>query len=224
LIPLLESVTIAQAALLASIGEALLTLYYGDTLLRVVNAPLSNYLPVVLGAIVPSIVWAGYFFILSRERGGLASRVSLRTATWIVLVFGLALQVAVVTIPGEMSMLSWTPLGYFHRVVSWLLRLGWVLLLVALVSAPDGPRTRRLALAMLILSAPSAIEEAYNGTWNNRGMPFWNDYPIEALWRVVMIPAIRIFYSLSQILFLWTTWGNPASRNPVGTTSLRLTP
>jgi hypothetical protein len=79
-------------------------------------------------------------------------------------------------------------------------------------------------MAMLILSAPSALEEAYNGTWNNRGMLFWNDYPLEALWRVVTIPAIRIFYVLSQILFLWTIWRNPQRRGPIETLSAHLAP
>ena len=96
------------------------------------------------------------------------------------LVFGLAVPIAVLTIPQEMSMLSWTPLGYLHRFAGWVLRLGWMLLLLGLAFAPDRPWTRRIALAILILSAPSAIEEAYNGTWNNHGMLFWNDYPLDA--------------------------------------------
>jgi hypothetical protein len=77
---------------------------------------------------------------------------------------------------------------------------------------------------MLILSAPSAVEEAYNGTWNNRGMLFWNDYPLEALWRVIVIPAIRIFYALSQILFLWALSRNPQRRDPIETLSAHLAP
>jgi len=222
LTPLLETVTVAQAALLAAIGEALVTLYYVATA-RIINVP-PQYLPLVLGTIIQSIVWAGYFFILSRERDRRATRVSLRTATWTTLLFGVALPIAVVTIPQEMSMLSWTPLGYFHRIAGWLLSIGWVLLLFGLAFAPDRPWTRRVALAILILSAPSAIEEAYNGTWNNHGMLFWNDYPLEALWRVIVIPAIRIFYSLSRILLLWTLWRKPQGRNPIETLSAHLAP
>jgi hypothetical protein len=222
LTPLLQTVTIAQAALLAAIGEALLTSYYAATF-RILNVP-PNYLPIALGPIISSIVWAGYFFILSRERSGRLTRVPLRTATWITLFFGLALPIAVVTIPGELSMLSWTPLGYFHRLAGWLLSIGWVLLLLGLAFAPDRPWTRRVVLALLILSAPSAIEEAYNGTWNNHGMLFWNDYPLEALWRVIVIPAILIFYSLSRILFLWTLWRKPQGRYPIETLSAHLAP
>jgi hypothetical protein len=120
--------------------------------------------------------------------------------------------------------LSWTPLAWFHRVAGWLILVGWVFLLLNLTWTPDRPWTRRVAMAMLILSAPSALEEAYNGTWNNRGMLFWNDYPLEALWRVVTIPAIRIFYVLSQILFLWTIWRNPQRRGPIETLSAHLAP
>jgi hypothetical protein len=53
-------------------------------------------------------------------------------------------------------------------------------------------------------------------------MLFWNDYPLEALWRVIVIPAIRIFYALSQILFLWALSRNPQRRDPIETLSAHL--
>jgi hypothetical protein len=224
LTPLLESVTIAQAALLAAIGEALLNLYYVATVFPIVGAPLSNYLSIVLGGMVPSIVWAAFFLVVHRDRNGRANPVSVRTVAWITLVFGIGFQTAFIYIPFELSVLSWTPLAWFHRVAGWLILVGWVFLLLNLTWTPDRPWTRRVAMAMLILSAPSALEEAYNGTWNNRGMLFWNDYPLEALWRVVTIPAIRIFYVLSQILFLWTIWRNPQRRGPIETLSAHLAP
>ena len=55
-------------------------------------------------------------------------------------------------------------------------------------------------------------------------MLFWNDYPLEALWRVIVIPGIRIFYSLSQILFLWTLWRKPQGRASIETLSAHLAP
>jgi hypothetical protein len=221
LTPLLESVTIAQAALLAAISEALLTSYYCIVAIPSsgYHVSVSNLLPILLGAIIPSLVWTGFFLSVYRQRGP----ASIRSAAWITLVFGIGLP-AFLIIPQEMNMLSWTPLGWFHVVAGWPIRLGWVFLLLNFTSAPDRLWTRRVALAMLILSAPSAIEEAYRGTWGNRGMLFWNDYPLEALWRVVVIPAIRIFYSLSQILFLWTISRNPERRDPIETLSAHLAP
>jgi hypothetical protein len=215
-------VTVAQAALLAAVGEALLTLYYAIVLIPPRGYPVSvlNVLPIVLGAVVPSLVWAGFFLTVYRQRGP----VSIRPAAWITLIFAIGLQIAFVIIPGELNTISWTPLGWFHRVAGWLIRLGWMFLLLNFTSTPDRPWTRRVALAMLILSAPSAVEEAYNGTWNNRGMLFWNDYPLEALWRVIVIPAIRIFYALSQILFLWALSRNPQRRDPIETLSAHLAP
>jgi hypothetical protein len=209
LTPLLESVTVAQAALLAAIGEVLLTVYYAGAL---------TFLPVALTTVAPGVVWAAYFFVLYRDRRGLRGGVSLRTATWITLTLGLGLQAFATVMTG------WTLPGDVRGFVSWLLSMGWAMLLLGLAFAPDRPWTRRVALAMLILSAPSAVEEAYNGTWNNRGMLFWNDYPLEAFWRVIVIPAIRIFYALSQILFLWTLSRNPQRRDPIETLSAHLAP
>ncbi len=55
------SITLAQAALFAALVMVLLTGYY-----LVDNAALLNEAPalVLLGSVVPSIVWAGFFWVL----------------------------------------------------------------------------------------------------------------------------------------------------------------
>ena len=205
----------ARAALIAAIAQTVLAVYYGIEEIRFAT-PLYILLSIVLGSMVPSAVWAAFFFILYRQRSGLATTpISLRTAVWITLAFGIGFEVLFVLIRMEMSVIYWTPLGHARRLMGWALRFGWALLLPSLVLAPDRAWTRRIAGALLILSAPSTLTAMYDAVWNNPGELFRSDFPVRALWRVGIVPLIRIFYWISQMLFLWTIARNPASlRSP----------
>ena len=225
MIPLLDSLTVGQAALLAAIGEALLTLDYAIALMPVFSGhtPLSNLAPVILGAIVPSLVWSAFFFILYRERNGLAVTLSVRAATWITLFLGIGLQVVFVLIPAEMATLFLTPLGIIRRIDSWFLRLGWVCFLVLFARMPAEQWTRRMALLLAILSAPYALSTAYD-TFNN-GIGFlFEDMPRQALWRALVTPMVRTIYWLSQVMFLWTAWREPLQRDMLNARPPRLAP
>lgn len=225
MIPLLDSVTLPQAALLAAIGEILLTLYY---LVELVpgfsgSTPVSNLASVVLGTIVPSLIWAGFFFVLYRERTGASGALSFRAATWITLFLGIGLQVVFALIPLELATIFLTPLGFIRRIDSWLLRLGWAVFLVMFLRTPSHSSTRRMALLLAILLVPSGLSTAYDAF--NKGIGFlFDDIPRQAFWRVLITPAIRTIYYLSQILFLWTAWGEPLRRDPLDVPSARLAP
>jgi hypothetical protein len=59
----------------------------------------------------------------------------------------------------------------------------------------------------------------------NNGIGFLvGDTPSTAYWRALITPVIRTIYWLSQILFLWTVWRNPETRDPVETLSAHLEP
>jgi hypothetical protein len=225
LIPLLDSVTLAQAAVLAAICEILLTLYYTVTLLPALSstAPASSLAAVVLGAVLPSLVWAGFFFVVYRELTGRRGFLTIREAAWIALILGIGLQVAFVNIPFERAMVVFTPLGAVRRIGGWMLRIGWAVFLILFARIPGHLRTRRLALLLAILSAPSALSAAYDAFNNGVGFLF-ADMPTQALWRALITPVIQTVYWLSQILFLWTVWGNPEPAGSVEATSARLAP
>jgi hypothetical protein len=104
-----------------------------------------------------------------------------------------------------------------------LLRIGWAVFLISFALAPESSRTRKIALVLAILSAPSALSTAFDA-WNSWIGFLFDDIPKAALWRVLITPAIRIVYWLSQILFLWTAWGNPEARKSTEAFSTRLTP
>ena len=199
----MRSITLAQAALFAALAMLLLTGYYLiDNFALLENAPAL----VILGSAVPSVVWAGFFFAVYRGR---ASYV-----TWITLVLAVLLEAVVVYIRYQQSVSYWTPLGNALSLSGWLLRLGWAVFLISFALAPGhapDSRTRRIALALAILSAPSALSTALDA-WNSWAGFLFDDIPKEAVWRVLITPAIRIVYWLSQILFLWTAWGNPELR------------
>jgi hypothetical protein len=48
--------------------------------------------------------------------------------------------------------------------------------------------------------------------------------PRQAVWRALITPVIRTIYWLSQILFLWSVWGEPLPRDPLDAPFARLTP
>jgi hypothetical protein len=210
----MRSITRAQAALFAAIAMVLLTGYQLAD-----NAALLQASPVlvVLGSTVPSIVWAGFFFAVYRSPS------SARTVAWITLVFAVILEAVVVYVRFQQAVNYWTPFGYALSLSGWLLRLGWTVFLIAFALAPNHPRTRQVALVLAIVSAPSALSAAFDA-WNSWIGFLIDDIPRQAFWRVLITPAIRTIYWLSQILFLWTVWGNPETARSIEATSMHLAP
>ena len=214
----MRSITLVQAALFAALAMLLLTGYYlVDNFALIKNAPAL----VLLGSAVPSIVWAGFFFVV--HMNAYRSPSSVRTVVWITLVFAVILEAVVACIRYQQSVSYWTPFGNALSLSGWLLRIGWTVLLISFALAPDKPRTRKIALVVAILCAPFALSTALDA-WNSWIGFLFDDIPKEAFWRVLMTPAIRIIYWLSQILFLWTAWGNPQRQDPAQASFTRLAP
>jgi hypothetical protein len=208
------SVTLAQAALFAALAMALLTGYsLADNAVLLHDGPAL----VLLGSAVPSLVWAGFFFAVYR------SSASARVFAWITLVFAVILEAVVAYIRFQQSVNYWTPFGNALSLSGWLLRLGWAVFLISFALSPDHRRTRAAALALAIIAAPSALSAAYGAFNNGIGLLF-DDIPTEAFWRVVITPAIRTIYWVSQVLFLWSTWGNPEARKSIEASSVRFAP
>jgi len=210
----LRSITLAQAALFAALAMVLLTSYQlADNWALLETSPKL----VLLGSTVPGLVWAGFFFSLYRSPG------SASAAAWIALIFAVILEAVVVYIRFQQLVSYWTPFGNALSLSGWLLRFGWAVFLIAFAVNKDHPRTRRFALLLSIVSAPSALSTAYDA-WNNWIGLLLDDVPRQAFRRVVITPAIRTIYWLSQILFLWTVWGNPEAKRPTGASAMRFTP
>ena len=211
---MLRSITLAQAALFAALAMVLLTSYQlADNWALLETSPKL----VLLGSTVPGLVWAGFFFSLYRSPG------SASAAAWIALIFAVILEAVVVYIRFQQLVSYWTPFGNALSMSGWLLRFGWATFLIAFALDPDNARTRRIALVLTIVSAPSALSTAYD-LWNNAIGLIVDDVARQALWRVLITPAIRTVYRLSQILFLWTVWGKPQSPVSTGASSARLAP
>ena len=207
----MPSITLAQAALFAGVAMVLLT---GHQLLD--NAALLRDNPVLLllGGTVPSVAWTTFFFAVNRSS-------YIRTVTWITLVFAVFLEALIVCIRFQQAVNYWTPFGNALSLTGWLLRLGWTLFLIAFAMAPNHRFTRQMALVLVIIAAPSALITVYNA-WNGWIGIFFDGIPGQAVWRVLITPAIRTIYWLSQILFLWTDWGKPQAQKPIETFSARL--
>jgi len=204
----------AQAALFAAIAMVLLTGYYLVDDFALIGDATALFL---LGSVVPSIVWAAFFFVVYR------SSPSARTVTWMTLLLAVLLEGVVDYIRFQESVSYWTPLGNALSLYGWLLRLGWAVFLIAFGLAPDRKRTRQIALLLAIVSIPLAWSTAFDA-WNS-GIGFLiGDIPRETFWRVLITPAIRTIYWLSQVLFLWTIWGNPEPAGSIEATSARLAP
>ncbi len=204
----------AQAALFAAIAMVLLAGYYlVDDAALIGDAPAL----VLLGSVVPSIVWAAFFFVVYRGSP------SARTVAWITLTFAVLLEAVVDYIRFQESVSYWTPFGNALNLYGWLLRLGWAAFLISFALAPDHKRTRQIALLLAIVSVPLAWSTAFDA-WNSAIGFLIDDIPREAFRRVVITPAIRTIYWVSQILFLWTAWGNPQARDPVQASSTRVAP
>jgi len=214
----MHSLTVAQAALFACVAMLILTGYYlADNFVLLQSAPML----LLLGSAVPGVIWAGFFFTMYR------SPASASTAAWITLVFAALLEALVVCIRFQQAVSYWTPFGGALSLYGWLLRLGWATFLISFAITPkhaqDHSLTRRVALVMAILSAPSALSVAYDMFNNWIGFLF-DDIPRQAFWRVLITPVIRTIYWLSQILFLWSVWGNPQRATPLRQSSARLAP
>jgi len=212
-----RSITLEQAALFAALAIVLLTAFS-----LIDNAALLNDAPalVLLGSTVPSIVWAGFFFVVYR------SSPFARTITWITLIFAVFLEAVVAYIRFQQSVSYWSPFGNAFSISGWLLRIGWAVFLISVVLAPKhapDSRTRKIAVVLAIVSAPSALSTTFDA-WNGWIGFLFDDTPKEAIWRVLITPAIRTIYWLSQILFLWTAWGNPEARKSAEESSARFTP
>ncbi|MBZ5673185.1 MAG: hypothetical protein LAP61_02975 [Acidobacteriia bacterium] len=217
----MRSITPAQAALFAALAMVLLT---GFSLVD--NAALLNDAPglVLLGNAVPNAVWAGFFFAV--YKCVYRSPTSVRNVAWITLVFAVILEAAVVCIRYQHSVSYWTPLGNALSLSGWLLRLGWTVFLISFALAPEhvaDSRTRKIALVLAIVSAPSALSAAFDA-WNSWIGFLFDDIPKQAFWRVLITPVIRTVYWVSQILFLWSVWGNPEARKSVEEPSARFAP
>jgi len=197
----MRSITLAQAALFAAIAMVLLTAYYVvDNFALIGDAPVL----VLSGSVVPSVIWAGFFFVVYRSPS------SARIAAWITFVFAVLLEALVVWVRFQESVSYWTPFGGALSLYGWLLRLGWVVFLISFALSPDlspDKRTRQAALVLAIIAAPSALSTAYDAFNNWIGL-LLDEVPRQALWRVLITPVIRTIYWVSQILFLWIVWGN----------------
>jgi len=209
----MRSITLEQAALFAALAMVLLGGYH-----LVDNWALIGSRPalVLLGSVVPSLVWAGFFFAVHRSS-------ALRAAAWIALVLAVILEAVIAFVRFQQSVNYWTPLGNALSLSGWLLRIGWAVFLILFARIPGQIWTRRIALLLAILSAPSALSSAYSAFNNGIGFLF-DEMPRQALWRALITPVIRTIYWLSQILFLWTAWGEPLRRDPVDAPFARLTP
>ena len=211
---MLRSIKLAQAALFAALAMLLLAGYQLAD-----NAALLETSPglVLLGSTVPGLVWAGFFFSVHR------SPAFGKIAAWIALVFAVLLEAVVTYVRFQQSVSYWTPFGNALSLSGWLLRLGWTVFLIAFALNKDHPRTRRVALLLAIVSAPAALNTTYVA-WNNWTGLLLDDIPRQAFWRVLIAPAIRTIYWVSQILFLWIVWGNPEAKGSTEASATRFTP
>jgi hypothetical protein len=212
-----HSITLAQAALFAALAMVLLTGFHlADNFALTANAPLL----VLLGTAVPCVVWAGFFLAVYRSPS------AARIAAWITLVFAVLLEALVACLRFQQSVSYWTPFGNAFSLSGWLLRVGWAVFLIAFALTPDrapDKRTRQVALVLAIFSASSALGAAFDA-WSGWIGFFLDDIPRQAYWRALITPVIRTVYWVSQILFLWTVWGNPETRDPIEASSARLAP
>jgi hypothetical protein len=207
----MRSITLAQAALFAALATVLLTAFsLVDDFTLIGNALFW------LGSIIPSIFWAGFYFVVYR-----GSSVE-KPAAWITLA-AVILEALITYIRFQESVAYWTPFGNAMSFSGWALRLGWAVFLTSFALAPGNSRTRQLALALAIVVAPFTLSAAF-GAFNSWIGLLVDDVPTQAVWRVLITPAIRTIFWLSQILFLWRAWGNPERRESAEASSARFAP
>jgi hypothetical protein len=209
----MRSITLEQAALFAALAMMMLAGYH-----LVDNSTLVGSTPVLvlLGSVVPSLVWAWFFLAVHRSSASHAS-------AWINLVFAVIPEAVIAFVRFQQLVNYWTPFGNALSLSGWLLRIGWAVFLILFARIPGQIWTRRIALLLAILSAPSALSTAYSVFNNGIGFLF-DEMPRQAVWRALITPVIRTIYWLSQILFLWSVWGEPLPRDPLDAPFARLTP
>jgi hypothetical protein len=209
----MRSITLEQAALFAALAMMMLAGYH-----LVDNSTLVGSTPVLvlLGSVVPSLVWAWFFLAVHRSSASHAS-------AWITLVFAVIPEAVIAFVRFQQLVNYWTPFGNALSLSGWLLRIGWAVFLILFARIPGQIWTRRIALLLAILSAPSALSTAYSVFNNGIGFLF-DEMPRQAVWRALITPVIRTIYWLSQILFLWSVWGEPLPRDPLDAPFARLTP
>jgi hypothetical protein len=200
----MRSITIGQAALFAAIAMVLTSAFH-----LIDNAGVFETW-ILLGGAIPSLVWAGFFFVVYREPVGLTP-VAARTAAWITIVFAILLETAIAYVLAQQSAAFWTPFGSVISLSGWLRRIGWTVFLIAFALVPDHRRTGTVALLLAIVSAPPLLSTAFDLFNSGIGILF-GDIPPQAFWRALITPAIRTVYWSSQVLFLWTVWRNSASQ------------
>lgn len=193
------AITQTQAALFAAVVMLLLAGFYLAD-----NAALLREAPVLflLGSVVPSVVWSGFFFLIYRRPSG-------RAFAWMTFVFAVLLEALVAYVRFQQSVNYWTPFGNVANLPGGLLRLGWAVFLVAFSLNENHRRTRHAALVLAILCAPSVLVTAY-ALFNSAIGFLLGDIPTQAFWRALIAPGVRALYWLSQILFLWKVWEAPA--------------
>jgi hypothetical protein len=194
------------AAFLAAAGTALVSLMYliNNVLPILTNlklVPPREAAVVFLNTIVPSLLWTVLFWSCGRARGprpapGIA---------WAVLALAVAfplLYQAYRQLP-YFSVLALDSISFLVSGV--LLPLAWGVILAAMARAraPQG-----MALIALILTAVSAAPEAIGAVGVLRDAAggtlaaFGDADPAAAFWRLIATPVIRLFYWLTQLLFL----------------------
>jgi len=199
----MRSITIRQAALLATIAMVMTSAFHLIDSVRVFDAW------ILVGGAIPYLVWAGFFFAVYREQ-------KVRTAAWITIVFAILLETVIAYVLAQQSSAFWTPFGSVISLSGWLRRIGWTIFLIAFALAPNHRRTGTVALLLAIVSAPSMLSTAFDVFNSCIGILF-EDIPPQAFWRALITPAIRTVYWSSQVLFLWIVWRNSASQ-PVAIT------
>ena len=199
----MRSITIRQAALYAAIAMVLIGVFHLIDNAGVIETS------IWLGGAIPSVVWAGFFFSVYRER-------KVRIAACITIVFAILLETAIAYVLAQQSSALWTPFGSVISWSGWLRRIGWIIFLIAFALFPNHRRTGTVALMLAIIAAPSLFNTAF-GVFNSCIGILLGELPPQAIWRALITPAIRTVYWSSQVLFLWVVWRNSASQ-PVAST------
>lgn len=196
------------ASATAALGTALVSLSYLVNnvvpILRNLGAvALSGAAVVIFTTIVPSLTWTVFFAACWKTGGPRPAR----GAVWGTLLLAVAVPDLYLA-SQQWSYFSFFALdSYSYLLTGVLLPLGWVALLVRMLGAEDA-RPRRVAVVVLLLSALAAAPEVYGSVTalidaaQGSFQSAWGYDPWQAFWRLLAIPAIRVFYWASQVVFL----------------------
>lgn len=194
------------SALLAATGTALVSVMYLINNVVPILANLQLVRPpeaavVFLNTIVPSLLWTALFIGCWRARGPRPAPAMAWTA--------LALAVAVPLLYQAYQQLPYFSVmsldSIYFLVGGLLLPLAWAVILVAMAR---GRPAQGMALIALILTAVAAAPESIGAASVLRDASggalaaSWEGDRAAAFWRLVATPGIRLFYWLTQLLFL----------------------